>query len=272
MLSDVLLIAGVAVLAAGLRSFSHPALRKLGVLAILAVSYLVGNWLTGRPAVGVACGAAWLFLPWLEILTRIRRLRLPAERTLCRRMPPPASQFPALAELTDEIEEGGYVHVEDAGIEWDECRQYFRLFYRAADRSQAAICMVDQQEVAFFFLSISSRDRDGLTWTTWNYPFSYSLVPPPGCRLNRVRPERSFLDLHRSHGFFLARHGVGAERLTEIDPEQLQTMIRDDLKRQLDHNVARGILRLTADGKLRYSWRGFLFLWRQFLIDLIRIP
>ena len=42
MLPDLLLILGVVALSLGLRSFRHPALRKLGALGVLATSFLVG--------------------------------------------------------------------------------------------------------------------------------------------------------------------------------------------------------------------------------------
>ena len=105
MLPHLLLIAGVAVLSAAFRSFAHPALQKLGAIGILATSFLIGLFSTGSTVVGAVCAGSWLLLPWLEILTRIRKLRLPIEKNLRHRSPPARESFPALQELTDEIEE-----------------------------------------------------------------------------------------------------------------------------------------------------------------------
>jgi hypothetical protein len=38
--------------------------------------------------------------------------------------------FPALSEITREIEDEGFVHVGDAGWDWEDYRQFFRLFYK----------------------------------------------------------------------------------------------------------------------------------------------
>ena len=101
MLSHLFLIAAVATLSAACRTFAHPALQKLGAIGILVTSYLIGWFATGSPAVGAVCAGSWLMLPWLEILTRIRKLRLPLEKNLRHRSPPSRESFPALQDLTD---------------------------------------------------------------------------------------------------------------------------------------------------------------------------
>ena len=78
----------------------------------------------------MAGAASWLFLPWLEILTRIRTLRLPKEKRLRPKSPPSTSLFPALDEISREIENEGFAHVNDAGWDWEDYRQFFRLFYK----------------------------------------------------------------------------------------------------------------------------------------------
>ena len=37
------------------------------------------------------------------------------------------------------------------------------------------------------------------------------------------------------------------------------------------HNLAMGVLKKTSEGQIRYSWRGMLFIWFQFLRDLVRL-
>src|ERR1051325_10754958 len=117
MLSDFLLILGVAVLSFSLRSFYHPVLRKLGALGVLATSFLVGWRLSGFWQIGVFCASSWLLLPWLEILTRVRKLTLPLEKNLRHKTPPNSEAFPALHEITEEIEGEQFEHVDDVG--WD---------------------------------------------------------------------------------------------------------------------------------------------------------
>src|SRR6266513_4048716 len=115
MLFGVFLTLGVAILSVGLRSFQNSYSQKAGALGILAATFLAVYFVTGSWIWGFAAAMGWLFLPWLEILTRIRALRLPKEKQLRPKSPPSSDTFPALSEITREIEEEGFVHVGDAG-------------------------------------------------------------------------------------------------------------------------------------------------------------
>ena len=204
-MSDVLLIAGVALLSLALRSFANPVLFKLGTFCILGASFLTGFLFTGYWQVGLVCAGSWLFLPWLEILTRVRKLRLPTDKVLRHRPPPSHQIFPALELLTSELEEEGFEYVNDAGWDWEDHRQFFRLFYKEDECMQASVCMIDQGDMSFYYLSLSSRSKDGTTWTTWNYPFSYSMKLVPQLRINRLRGEHTvFENRNRVAGFFVA--------------------------------------------------------------------
>src|SRR5436305_7101440 len=139
MLFGFFLTLGVAVLSVALRSFQSSFSQKAGALGILIASYLLVYFVTGSWIFGLVGALSWLFLPWLEILTRIRALRLPREKQLRPKSPPSADTFPALSEITREIEEEGFVYMDDAGWDWEDYRQFFRLFYREEDSAQAAI-------------------------------------------------------------------------------------------------------------------------------------
>src|SRR5436190_1497609 len=115
MLFGLLLTLGVAVLSVALRSYQTSLAQKLGALGVLAASFLAVYFATGNIGWGIAGAASWLFLPWLEILTRIRSLRLPKEKQLRPKTPPSANLFPALDEISREIENEGFEHVTDAG-------------------------------------------------------------------------------------------------------------------------------------------------------------
>src|SRR5438128_9837736 len=117
MLLGVFLTLGVAVLSVALRSFQNSYAQKAGALGILASTFLAVYFATDKWLWGVVAAVGWLFLPWLEILTRIRALRLPKEKQLRPKSPPSSETFPALSEITREIEEEGFVYMEDAG--WD---------------------------------------------------------------------------------------------------------------------------------------------------------
>src|SRR5438045_2515849 len=144
MLFGVFLTLGVAVLCVGLRTFHNSYAQKAGALGILAATFLAVFFATDHWIWGLLAALAWLFLPWLEILTRIRALRLPKEKQLRPKSAPSSDTFPALSEITREIEDEGFVQVGDAGRDWEDYCQFFRLLYKEEDRAQAAFRLNEQ--------------------------------------------------------------------------------------------------------------------------------
>src|SRR5213082_1696626 len=271
MLFGLFLTLGVAVLSVALRSYQTSLAQKLGASGILIASFLAVYFITGNAGWGAAGAAAWLFLPLLEILTRIRTLRLPKEKRVRPKNPPSNSLFPALDEISREIENEGFVHVNDAGWDWEDYRQFFRLFYKAEDRAQATICLNEQHDLSFYYLRISSRARSGIIWTTWNYPLSYGLKLTPQFRINRQRPDQSFWQLYQSHRAFLRKNNVQMEVIDPLDDERIEKEMERDLREQIAHNIDKGVLKQTPEGDVKYSWRGMIYLWCQFLLDLVRL-
>src|SRR5438128_12520913 len=135
MLFGVFLTLGVAVLSVGLRSFQNSYAQKAGALGILAATFLTVYFVTGSWIWGVAAAVGWLFLPWLEILTRIRALRLPKEKQLRPKSPPSSDTFPALSEITREMKNQGFVDIAVAGWDSKDDRQYFGLVPRKEDNA-----------------------------------------------------------------------------------------------------------------------------------------
>lgn len=268
--SPTLLVIGLFVLGFALRSFAHPAASRLGTLLFIAASFVAGWAWTGIWGIGLACAAAWLFIPWIEILGRTRRLRLPAEKKLEFRHAPSSERFPMLAALTGEVEDEGFTPLEDTGWDWGDHRHFLRLYGKSDERFLAAICLVEQDDFAFYYVSVSARAKDGTTWTTWNYPFPPSLKTPPTIKLHRAPSEFSILELVENHRATLAGAALETHDLEPLDPERVTACLEADLRAQVGYNVAAGVLRDTGDGTIRYSWRGFLFLWCQFLRDLVR--
>ena len=100
MFSSLLLVLGVAVLGLGLRTFRQPICRRLSVACLLFTSFLIGYLPTGSWAVGVILVAFWILLPWVEIIARVRKLRLPIERVFSESSAPRDELFPFLNLLT----------------------------------------------------------------------------------------------------------------------------------------------------------------------------
>ena len=270
MFASALLICGVAVLGMAFRTLKNGLAQRLSLLCILAASFLFGYLPTRSWLLGLLAASVWLLLPWLEILIRIRGVRLPVDRIVRPRTPPSHERFPNLDDLTEEVEAEAFEVVDDVGCDWDAQRQFLRLFHRASDQTQAAVCLVDQDDIAFYYVSLVTRARDGQVFTTWNYPFSYSLKFGPENHVLRVRAEASFSSICQAHQNFLARNSVSPDEVPSLEPSQMQNLLQNDLRSQISHNVAAGLLALETDGKVRYTWRGLFYVWLRFLWDLIR--
>jgi hypothetical protein len=272
MISDLLIVGAAAALSLGLRSYRHPILHRLGTFGLLfGISFLVGWLLLDSFWTGVALSATWLLIPWLEILTRARRLRLPYDRKLSHRTAPDGETFPTLRELSAEVESADFERVDDLGWDHEEHHQFYRVFYQPKSGTEASICMVEQDGMAFFYLAITSRARNGSMYLTWNYPFSYGLRLDPSLKLNRAGPGATFDEMLADHRLFLDREHVPVDGILEQTPESLPAQMEDDMRRQIAHNLHNGVLKRDGKNLIRYSARGLLFLWLQFLRDLVRL-
>lgn len=269
MISSLLIVLAAITISVGLRTYRHPLLFRLGTFGIMASSFLAGWLIGGSMALGIFCAASWLFLPWLEILTRIRRMRLPLERTLAPSRPPTRTAFPSLEEITAEIEAQGFAHVDDTGCSDQEGRQFYRVFNHEAKRIQASISLVEQAEFAFFYLTLTSRGEDGRVFVTWNYPFSYGLKAFPCLRVNRVGGLRSIENLLEIHEAFMRDERAGV--LLDQSAEEILAAMQRDMQTQISHNLHIGLLKRDGKECIRYSKRGMVFLWLQFLRDFVRL-
>ena len=269
-MNDLLLFFGLAVLTSAFFSFGHPVLRRLGILSIGITTFAAGYLLSRNVWVGVAFVSGWLLLPWLEILLRVRKLRLPLHKQLRQTTPPPREMFPELEELSDDIEYAGFEHVSDLGWDMDGYRQFLRLFANAERREEAAITYVEQNQLGFHFFSVTSRGTDGAVFTTWNCPVSSSLKTPPTVHLHRAAADADFTALVAGHEEFLQERGLEAGQRQPVDPETVRAAVERDMETQMQHNLREGLLQPADEGHGRYSWRGMLYLWGQFLRDIFR--
>jgi len=267
-----LIVIGLFILAVALRSSRMGWLRKMGALVCLAASFCLLWFLTGYPLAGIIGVALWFFLPWVELLTRIRRLRLPLNNRLRHRTVPDPAFFPNAVEAASAMEEAGFEHVTDCGWDWGGMQQFFRLFWHPEEMAVAAVCLCEQSEVAFAFISVTSYDHTGRTWRTTNYPFSATLKCPPGIHWNHVPCERAcFHRILKDHKSYLAKVGVLHDALRMPDPDEIEESIENEMQAQVQHNLDAGIIRLTGDGHFEYSRRGLFFLWGQFVKDMLRL-
>ncbi len=269
-MTEWLLVLGLAVMTSAFRTFQGRLFHGLWVAGILATSFCATWFLFDHPLAGLLGVLIWPALPWIELLTRVRAMRLPFESRIKQMPPPPSSAFPALGDLTDEVEAEGFEFLRDVGWEWKDCRQNFRLLYRSEDRALAAICFISQLNISFFYISISSRDTSGCTWVTWNYPFPPHMKISPSLRLNRQPMDTTFFDMYQNHIGFLTLNDITASNLTPLDEITALEIISNEQRRELDHNLRAGILRRVDEESVAYSLRGLFYLWTQLIFHLLR--
>ncbi|NJR42232.1 MAG: hypothetical protein HC767_05830 [Akkermansiaceae bacterium] len=112
------------------------------------------------------------------------------------------------------MEEVGFEHVSDCGWEWAGMQQFFRVFWHPEERAVAAICLCEQSDVAFAFISITSTGVDGKVWRTTNFPFAPTLQCPPNVKWNHVPCERScFHQILEDHHRYLNRLNIKSSQL-----------------------------------------------------------
>ena len=272
MLFGLFITLGVAVLSVALRSYQSSVSQKVGAFGILTASFLAIYYITGSWILGLLSALSWLLSSLAgNSHSHPRPPACRARKRSARRARLRAEVFPTLDEITAQIESEGFAHVSDAGWDWEDYKQFFRLFYKEEDRAQATICLNEQHDLSFYYLRISSRAQDGTIWTTWNYPLSYGLKLTPHFRINRQRPDQSFWQLYQSHKAFLRDHAVETNVIDPLDEDRIQHEIENDLRDQIAHNIKAGVLMQTPRGEIKYSWRGMIYLWCQFLLDLVRL-
>lgn len=271
-MKEIYIVIAIIIFGYALRSCRTAMLRKLGALVMLVASGLCFYFLTLSIWWGVAAVAAWFFLPWVELLTRIRKMRMPIENKLQQRFSTNVSNYPNADVHTLTLERAGFEHIRDCSWNLGGMEQLYQLFWNAETRSVVSICLCEQSNVTFSYLTITSKDITNGVWRTTNFPFSPTLKPTPRVHWNQIScVNECVVKLLEHHCDFLEKQGFIDDDLSIPDPDLLEEEIEHELRRQIDHNLQKGIIRLTGDGNFRYTLRGLLYLWKQFVRDMIRL-
>jgi hypothetical protein len=266
----ILIIAGLLVFAYACHTFESRFFAKLGMLSVLGASYLTAFSLTASHGAGVGAVVTWFAFPWIEIIGRVRQLRFPLTTAMSHRYPPSRDSFPDLDAVSSEIESAGFKEIENTGWNWDETVNFMRLFYHEELRITAAANLAQQSEFAVSYISLTSRRADGSSWTSSNYPFSYTMRFGPDQRMHRCLEAQTFADLVTEHQAFLQRENCDPATIVAVESDQMTQHIESDMENQIRHNIQIGILEGTEQTDLyRYSWRGCWFLYCQIVRDVI---
>jgi hypothetical protein len=145
-----------------------------------------------------------------------------------------------------------------------------RLFYNAEMRAQASIALAQQGEFAFSYVSLTSRTKAGVTYTTTNYPFAPTMQFSPQHQVNRIVYAESMEQLMAAHQAFLDKNQATGQ-LVDLNTDELSAYIERDMSAQIDHNITIGVIEPAGEGVFRYSWRGCFYLWFQVVKDMIRV-
>jgi len=271
-MQSALIVLGVIFVGMAMRSSDLRVLRKLGVLVYLLATGLGVYFVSGCLLCGVAGVLVWFFLPWVELLTRVRRLRLPIENKLEHRFPPNEDYFPNADAMIAELEEAGFEHARNCGWDWAGATQSYQFFWHPEERCVAAVCFCQQAKITFSFVTFCSRDTNGCMWRTSNYPFATMLMEPSGVWHNHLHCGVQTIDaMLASHHYFITLHGACHDDLCVPCPDSVEEEVERDMRRQIDYNLKKGLIRLTDDGHFQYSFRGLCFMWKQCLKDMVRL-
>lgn len=271
-MTQLLIILGVVVLSFALRSFRVRFLGKLGAIGLLVATFLAFYFFTGSIVAGFGGVILWFLLPWVELLTRVRNMRLPMSRELERQAPPGHSRFPAFAEMTDEVENEDFEYISDSGWEWDGMNQFYRLFHNLEYREQAAICLTEQQDVSWACFSLTTRANDGRVFRTTNLPFSNPLKSAPQVILRQEPEVENFDELVIIHREWMLGMAMEPGDLAPQDPDDFASSIEEETDQQIEYNIELGLIRPAESGeKIRYSWKGLFYLYFQLVKDMVKM-
>lgn len=271
-IQHVLFVAAAVVFAFACHTSANRYIAKLGSISLLGAIYLTGYYLTNEQHVGGVCFLLFLFLvPWLRIVFEVRRRRFPLKNEVTHRFPPPREVFPELSELSCEVEDAGFTLVGDTGWASGGIEHFMRLFYHEEKRLQASVALARQGNMSFSYVSLTSRGKNGVVYTTSNYPFPLPMKHAPKHLLNRYEDADSMEELMADHEDYLAYMGLEMDDIAPQDTDYLHAYIQRDMSVQVDHNLTEGLIVKEGSGEFRYSWRGCFFLYWQVLKDMIRV-
>ncbi len=270
---ELLISLALVFLALALRSSRMLVLRKIGALLLIAATCLILYFCCWRSLAAAGLGVLlWFMLPLFHLITRGRKMIMRREFKLQSVKPPQDSFFPNAAEAIHSIEEHGFEHVTDSSCEWAGMDQVYRIFWHPEEFCVAKVCLCQQENIAFAFVTISSKDKSGKTWKTTNYPFSSPLHVPPHIRWKLIPCEqKDFSKILEHHHRFLVDNQVAQNELLMPDPDRIHVDLETEMRQQLEHNITKGYVSCKACGSCSFSTRGLMFQWAQTLKDMIRL-
>ncbi|MEM1060552.1 MAG: hypothetical protein AAGK14_15160 [Verrucomicrobiota bacterium] len=274
-LSHWILLLALGCAAFGFFQFPSPLMRKLGLLVMVATTSLAAALLSGQWWAGLLVAAVWLFWPLSELVLVIRRFRLPRHRHLEDAGPPPGTVFEQLRAFSMDLNDAGFQQVDQCELIPGDHEQFYRLFRHGEGRLLASLSMIMQNGLGFEFITFYSRDLDGRTWITTNYPLPMPLKMPPEIALHLTRTTETPEEVLAVHREFLELNGK-QDALAALgdEPRELRDLLEQVLEAQVRYNLDQGILRReTAEAQedVCFTWRGTVHAAGLYLRELFRL-
>lgn len=271
MFQKALILMGLSIMAIAFRSCRLAALKKLGALTIVVVTFLIGWFFTDTIYCGLSLAGMWLFLPWIELLTRVRKARLPIDNRLQHFKAPTLEFFPHASQSAHDLEEHEFEMIGSSGWDWEDMKQQFITYWHPDECAIATICLCHRADVAFSFLSITSQAQDGRVYRSTNFPLSPTLKAPAHLHYHRVPCSyKRFGEVMAEHRKLLEKNSVTHDCLRMPDPDEFIEQTEKEMQVQLETNRQLGLIRYNSDQTFTYTPKGLLYLWMQFLKDMIR--
>lgn len=269
---ESLTIIGILLIGMALRSCHRRIFRKCGALVYLLASGVAVYFISGNIPLSVASIFTWFFLPWIELGSRVRKLRLPLVNHLQEERRPRLQHFPEAAHNIDELKELNFEHSSDYSWNWADAAQHYSFYWHPEERAVVIVCLCKQSNIAFSYITITSRSCNGKLYRTSNFPFSPTLKNSPSIAWNQIACRHCSLEQSlNKHKQFIQKKGDSLDNLIIPNPDIFNEEMENNMAMQIQHNIDLGIIAPTTNGKFRYSFRGLFFLWKQFIKDMIRL-
>jgi len=256
-------------LAFGLRSASSRLAQKLGALVMIAALAQLGWVLSGHwaGAVGMLliCAAVPLvFIYWQQRgqTYAMQPCPLPAGHQS------DATFYPHASQYLQQLEQLEFEPISEGGWRWLESCESHRLMWNPECDTIASVCLCEQGQIAFSYVTFYSERQDGTLIQTTNYPFSSKLrLPAKVHRWHVPCEEKEMAEILRRHQQKLVHTH---HRPTQQDPDTFLAQLRQQLSEQAQYNAESGLI-TTQDDQFSYSSMGILYLWAQAVKDFIRL-
>lgn len=216
-----------------------------------------------------------LFLPWIELIFRVRGFRIPKEVSMRPKTPPTSEHFPEFREQSRQIENAGFERILDLGWENSSQKQFARLFLNTDKTDLVTLHCIEQGIVCFSFASVSREvslleNPLRMELKTTSSPLPSGLLVLPNQELNQLTKVEDLEDLFSEHNAFVSQkkqqtNSKKKDTTISGDQEELLQKFQQNLRNQIAYNQTKGILRDAEEGQLCYSLRGLFYLYVQVL-------